>query len=63
MKLKHLLILVSLLLAASCGKEDRNKVIVNEGETASASVSAAALTKDRYVLYEANPKCLSLIHI
>lgn len=59
MNLKHLLILVLLLLAVSCGKEDRNKVIADEGETAAASVSAEALTKDRYVLYEANPKCFA----
>jgi hypothetical protein len=51
--------ILSALSLWGCGKDDRNKVIPSYGENAAASVSAPALAKDRYVLYEANPKCFA----
>lgn len=60
MKLKYFSILLALLLASSCGEDERNKIIVSEGETASSITSADAVTKDRFILYEANPKCFAV---
>lgn len=52
-------IILSALLLAGCGEDDRNKVIVSNGENAVASVSASAAAKDHYILYEANPRCFA----
>ena len=59
MKLKHLTILLAIVFFVSCAEDERNKIIVSDGEPATAAVSAAAVTKDRFILYEANPKCFA----